>query len=270
MTAPTANYPPLDQRPIKNTIILFDVDDTLTVPRRKATPEMLTLLSSLRQKVAIGYVGGSDLAKQQEQLGSPSIPVTSLFDFCFSENGLTAYKLGQKLASNSFIAWLGEEKYKELVKFVLHYIADLDIPIKRGTFVEFRNGMVNISPIGRNASVKERNEYQAYDEENKIRETMVGVLREKFPDLGLTYSIGGQISFDVFPTGWDKTYCLTHLENEAKQPGGVEYTTIHFFGDKTHKGGNDYEIYSDPRTIGHSVLNPDDTYAQVQKLFFDA
>ena len=28
---------------------------------------------------------------------------------------------------------------------------------------------------------------------------MVGILREKFAHLGLTYSIGGQISFDVFP-----------------------------------------------------------------------
>jgi phosphomannomutase len=27
---------------------------------------------------------------------------------------------------------------------ILHYIADLDIPIKRGTFVEFRNGMINV------------------------------------------------------------------------------------------------------------------------------
>lgn len=72
------------------------------------------------------------------------------------------------------------------MKFVLHYIADLDIPIKRGTFMEFRNGMINISPIGRNASVVERNEYQKYDEEHKIRETMVGILREKFADLGLT------------------------------------------------------------------------------------
>ena len=34
---------------------------------------------------------------------------------------------------------------------ILHYIADLDIPIKRGTFIEFRNGMINVSPIGRNA-----------------------------------------------------------------------------------------------------------------------
>jgi len=133
--------------------------------------------------------------------------------------------------------------------------------------VEFRNGMINVSPIGRNASYEERLEYQKYDLEHKIRETFVGVLQEKFADLGLTYSIGGQISFDVFPTGWDKRYCLQHLENEGKQPGGVKYTTIHFFGDKTMKGGNDYEIYNDPRTIGHSVLNPDDTAAQIKKLF---
>lgn len=30
---------------------------------------MLAILKKLRTKVAIGYVGGSDMAKQQEQLG---------------------------------------------------------------------------------------------------------------------------------------------------------------------------------------------------------
>lgn len=82
-----------------------------------------------------------------------------------------------------------------------------------------------------------------------------------------SYSIGGQISFDVFPTGWDKTYCLRHVENEKNLPEGVDYTTIHFFGDKCFKGGNDYEIYEDPRTIGHSVKDPQDTMAELKKLF---
>jgi phosphomannomutase len=107
-------------------------------------------------------VGGSDLVKQQEQLGTPSIPVTSLFDFCFAENGLTAYRLGKPLSSNSFIKWLGEDKYQNLVNFTLRYLSEVKLPKKRGTFMEFRNGMVNISPIGRNASVEERNEFQAY------------------------------------------------------------------------------------------------------------
>ena len=53
------------------------------------------------------------------------------FDYGFAENGVIAYKLGKALPSQSFITFLGEEKYKPLVNFILHYIADLDIPIKR-------------------------------------------------------------------------------------------------------------------------------------------
>lgn len=131
-------YPPLEGRPIKDTICLFDVDNTLTLARQSVSPEMLQVLSVLRHKCAIGFVGGSNLVKQQEQLGTPSIPVIGLFDFCFAENGLTAYRLGEQLASNSFIGWLGQEKYKQLVNFCLRYIADIECPVKTGTFVEFR------------------------------------------------------------------------------------------------------------------------------------
>lgn len=53
------------------------------------------------------------------------------FDYVFAENGLTAYKSGKALTTQSFIKFLGEEKYKKLVNFILHYLADLDIPIKR-------------------------------------------------------------------------------------------------------------------------------------------
>jgi phosphomannomutase len=151
---------------------------------------------------------------------------------------------------------------------ILHYIADLDIPIKRGTFLEFRNGMINVSPIGRNASTQERNDYEAYDKQHHIRTTMIAELKKAFPDIGLTYSVGGQISFDVFPTGWDKTYCLRHIEADTKLEDGVDYKTIYFFGDKCYEGGNDWEIYQDKRTIGHSVKDPDDTYRQLKELFF--
>jgi phosphomannomutase len=65
---------------------------------------MKELLARLRQKVVIGFVGGSDLAKQQEQIGENCI---DLFDYCFSENGLTAYKLGNQLASE--VEWVNAE-----------------------------------------------------------------------------------------------------------------------------------------------------------------
>ncbi|KAK9458589.1 eukaryotic phosphomannomutase [Lipomyces oligophaga] len=249
---------PLDQRPLKNTIVLFDVDGTLTPARLHVSDEMLELLAKLREKVAIGFVGGSDFIKQKEQLGDN---VLEIFDYCFSENGLTAYRLGKPLASQSFINWIGDEKYNKLVKFILRYLSDLDLPVRRGTFIEFRNGMINVSPVGRNASKQERDDYEKYDLEHHIREKMVTALKTEFPDFGLTYSIGGQISFDVFPTGWDKTYCLQHTEKEG-------YTTVHFFGDKSFKGGNDYEIYTDPRTVGHAVKDPEDTMRIIRETFF--
>lgn len=51
------------------TVVLFDVDGTLTHARKKVSPETLALLRELSARVTIGMVGGSDLAKQKEQLG---------------------------------------------------------------------------------------------------------------------------------------------------------------------------------------------------------
>lgn len=168
--------------------------------------------------------------------------------------------MNKQLASQSFIGWIGEEKYKALVKFILRYISELDIPIMRGTFIEFRNGMINVSPIGRNASIQERLDFQDYDKIHNIRRDFVAALQKNFPDAGLTYSIGGQISFDVFPCGWDKTFALNHVKDDG-------WREIHFFGDKTYKGGNDHEIFEDPRTIGHTVTSPEDTAAQLREIF---
>ena len=65
--------------------------------------------------------------------------------------------------------FLGEASLMRFINFVLHYIADLDIPIKRGTFIEFRNGMLNVSPIGRNCSQEEREEFERFDLKTGIR-----------------------------------------------------------------------------------------------------
>lgn len=44
---------------------------------------------------------------------------------------------------------MGEEKLQTFINFVLGYLSKIILPIKRGTFVEFRSGMLNISPIGK-------------------------------------------------------------------------------------------------------------------------
>jgi hypothetical protein len=44
----------------------------------------------------------------------------------------------------------------------------------------------------------------------------------------MQFSIGGQISFDCFPVGWDKTFCLRHLQKH-------DFRFIHFYGDKSEE-----------------------------------
>jgi len=236
---------------------LFDVDGTLTIPRGEVTESMMTFMKNLSKKVTVGIVGGSDLPKQQEQLGND---IVQIFPYNFSQNGLVAYKNGELLEEATISKFLGEDNMKRIVNWVLRYVADLDLPIKRGTFIEFRSGMLNVSPIGRNCSRPERNDYEEYDLKHGIRKNMVEAMKKEFSDLGLTFSIGGQISFDVFPVGWDKTYCLRFLDEK-------EFDAVHFFGDKTFEGGNDYEIFACERTIGHTVTSPEDTMEQCTQLF---
>jgi len=55
-----------------NTIVLFDVDGTLTPARQKASSSILNLLQVLRGKVCVGIVGGSDIKKNRRTIGRNS------------------------------------------------------------------------------------------------------------------------------------------------------------------------------------------------------
>ena len=116
-------------------LALFDVDGTLTIPRGEITPDMMAFMEKLSHKITVGIVGGSDLPKQEEQLGEG---VARKFPWNFSQNGLVAYKNGELLEIQTISKHLGEDNVKRLVNWVLKYMSELDIPIKRGTFFEFR------------------------------------------------------------------------------------------------------------------------------------
>jgi phosphomannomutase len=238
------------------TLVLFDVDGTLTESRKIIKQDMIDMLHKL--KVDIGIVGGSNLVKQKEQLLEENL---NIFNYVFSENGLVAFKDNQLIHEMDILNHLGEDNIKKLINTSLKYMSELDIPKKRGTFIEFRKGMINLCPVGRSCSQEERDEFFDYDSKHNIRINMVKYLSDELKELNLKFSIGGQISIDVFPIGWDKTYCLQHIENE-------KYERILFFGDRTMEGGNDYEIYNHTLTEAYTVNDPSDTIKKLNELFF--
>ncbi|KAL8576703.1 Phosphomannomutase 1 [Nucella lapillus] len=240
-------------------LCLFDVDGTLTNPRQKIDAATEDFMMKLKGRVLIGLVGGSDLVKIAEQMGGDD--VHTKYDYVFAENGLNAFKDGKLIAKQNIQQFIGDEILQKLINFALRHMSGLVLPCKRGTFVEFRNGMINLCPVGRSCSQEERIQFTEFDKEHNIRQKFVEALRKEFPDAGLEFAIGGQISIDVYPRNWDKRFCLQFLEKDNIQ-------TIHFFGDKTDKGGNDHEIFEDPRTVGHKVVSPKDTVQQLTNMFF--
>lgn len=69
-------------------------------------------------------------------------------------------------------------------------MSKIKLPVKRGNFVEFRTGMINISPIGRSCSKTERDDFEKYDKIHNVRNEFIKNIKENLPDIGLTYSIG--------------------------------------------------------------------------------
>lgn len=191
-------------------LLLFDVDGTLTPARKPIEPEFEEFLyTRIKPLATLGVVGGSDQPKIIEQLNGER--VLKEFDYVFPENGLVHIEKGVEVSKQSIQKHLGEAVLKRFINFNLRYIADLDIPVKRGTFIEFRNGMINVCPIGRQCSYDERLDFVKYDKENFVRQKMIDALNKEFSDVDLKFSIGGQISVDAFPNGWDKTFCLRHV-----------------------------------------------------------
>ncbi|KYN99553.1 putative haloacid dehalogenase-like hydrolase [Plasmodium gaboni] len=240
----------------KKSIFLFDVDGTLTYSRKTIEQNVVDALLELKSKegFVLGIVGGSDYEKIREQIKYPEI-----FDYIFSENGVVAHKNDEQYSAESIVSFLGEDKLKKLINYSLKYIANLDIPKKRGTFIELRNGIINISPIGRNCSQEERDEFSSYNLKNNTIEKFRDNLSKEFEDFDLNFSIGGQISIDCFPKGWDKTFCLRHIENK--------FDEIYFFGDRTDEGGNDYELFRDKRVKGYKVKSPNNTVEILRENF---
>ena len=241
---------------IKKHLLLFDIDGTLTKPVNEIEEDMIATLQKASKYFDLAIVGGSDRVKQTKQLKH----AVDLFDYAFSENGTVSFDKEQKIFhQNSIAKHFGESKYQEIINFILHYIADLDIPIKRGTFIELRNGVLNVSPIGRNCTQEERDTFHEFNLKAKVLPKMAEDIRKKFEKDGLFVSIGGQISMDLFPSGWDKRYCLQFISDK--------YEDIHFFGDKCFQGGNDYEIFHHERVKGHDVIEgPKKTIQIIEEL----
>lgn len=208
-----------------NIAYVFDVDGTLTKPRQKITNKFERYFKKWSADKDVFICTGSDFIKTKEQLGNDILTSFQEIYCCMGNetrdrNGLVTFKSDFTLP-------------RELDLDLSSILEKSEYPVKTGNHIEFRSGMVNFSIVGRNADFTERRDYNQWDSINKEREAIANHINKNYPFIEA--SVGGSISIDIIEKGKDKGQIVYNLINKG-------YESINFYGDKCHKGGNDYGV----------------------------
>ena len=114
--------------------------------------------------------------------------------------------------------------------------------------------------MGRNANDKQRKHFKKFDKKFKFRHQFFSKLQDalKIKEIdGVTVKLGGDTSFDIYPTGWDKTYALRHFGDR----------NVWFVGDRAHSPkGNDYEIFRACEPRSFHTTGPEETREIVRRI----
>lgn len=226
-------------------IFLFDVDGTLTLPRTRMSIEFAEMFDLLVDRELVYLVSGSDIKKIREQVPASILKrCTGIFASSANE-----FWIGDKLQYENIY-----EPSMAIIKFLTDSLSHSKYEIRTGKHIEHRPGMLNFSVVGRNATNKQRTEYNEWDEEHNERATLAANLMEIHPELDV--KVGGEISIDIYPVGLDKSQAVHYLREEYGE------CQIVFFGDRTDENGNDYSVAVEmtQEDIVHAVETCDDTY----------
>lgn len=77
-----------------------------------------------------------------------------------------------------------------MINYLLAELSRIEVPVKRGNFIDFRKGMINVSPVGRSCSLQERLEFDKFNRENGVLIGLKSRLECEFGDK-MRFSIGG-------------------------------------------------------------------------------
>lgn len=206
---------------------LFDIDGTLTPARQSIQEDFEEFFYNWMKNKKVFLVTGSNLPKVYEQLTKRIIDSCAGV-FCSMANEL--YINNKEVYSNKF------DVPRELIDYLNHKIVLSKCPVKRTLNFEYRPGMLNYSVIGRDCTQEERTQYYEWDKQTKEREQIANHINLVYPNIEAC--IGGQISIDIQPKGYNKSLASKWIRSNLDGE-------IIFFGDRTFKGGNDYDICYD-------------------------
>ncbi|MEO0329681.1 MAG: HAD-IIB family hydrolase [Pseudomonadota bacterium] len=204
------------------TVYLFDVDGTLTFPRMPMREDFAEFFYNFCTANLVYLVSGSDYTKLQEQVPRHILNkcrgVFSCSGAEYREKGFEVYSRRHQFTNR-------------IMKKCQDFVDNSTYTFPVGVHVEKRPGLLNVSSVGRNACPAERKAYHVWDHIHKERVKFVNEINATEPDYEA--SIGGEISIDIAPKGWNKSVVKRHVLEQHPA------ASLFFMGDRILPGGND-------------------------------
>ena len=208
----------------KNTIIIFDVDGTVTEQRRPLTKEMKDLLLKLSLEYKIAFLGGGNYRRLYNQLDGIQLLVAGNYGLEVGING--------KIISKDIVCSWSKGMLRHM-GVVCDYIREdygyTDIIGE--SFEVHPSGMVTLPLLGTKAPQELKD---IFDMDKKKRKIVLPELQELLPEFNVI--IGGTNSFDILPLGIDKCHGVTVVQS---------YLGLHdifYVGNDFEEGCNDNAI----------------------------
>ncbi|MCX6788153.1 MAG: HAD-IIB family hydrolase [Candidatus Kaiserbacteria bacterium] len=243
------------------TLIMFDLDGTLTESKQPITTEMATLLTQLLAATRVAIISGGALPQFLSQAVT-ELPrganLAHLYLLPTSGAALYAYDNGD---------WkkIYEERLSEKEAYTIEAamraagaetgLIDFAVPAY-GERIEYRGGQVTLSALGQRAPLDEK---KAWDPTHTKRSALREYIAERLP--GFLVSIGGTTSIDVTKRGIDKAYGVRKLCERLD----IQESEALYVGDELGAGGNDEAVYKTASQT-HAVSSPEDTMRLIESL----
>jgi alpha-glucan phosphorylase-like protein/HAD superfamily hydrolase (TIGR01484 family) len=240
-----------------HSIVIFDIDNTLTESRSPISRGLAKLLSKLLTEVKVGLISGESMEDFEKQIIShlKHANLENLYALPTCGAELRVYKDGEWKQVYSYP--IDNHKRRLIIEKLSKGLSIM--PVALGEYLYDRGSQITYSALGKHASLEDK---YAWDPDRTKRRQIVETLRSHLP--GITMTIGGSTSIDFTEEGIDKRFGVGKL---------LEYLHIQphnalFVGDALYEGGNDAPV----KKLGidtRDTSSLDATYDIIKKLLFE-
>ena len=245
----------------EKSLIVFDLDGTLTESKAPLKPDMARALAALLTQKKVAIIGGGSYEQFKNQFVGHFTCPPALFKnlFLFPTTSTSFYRYQRSGWKQVYRKVLKPAEKKKIMRaFADAFVAIKYVPPKKlwGKAIEDRGSQITFSALGQKASVKAK---AAWNKKSDVRPALMKIMQKELS----TFEVrsGGLTSIDVTQKGIDKAYGVRQIEKVLK----ISIKDMVFIGDALYPGGNDTAAKkTGVQTI--AVNGPEDTIKIVKKI----